>query len=282
MNHDGAGQGDATGIVHLDGLYSYAMVLSRNHVEAEDLVQEPYVRAIQALGRLRTDSNMKSWLFTILRNLRLNQLRSSSGTFLSLPGTAYTMSMPRPKTGDKRAAILRAATKTIAEDGIGASTASVAKAAAVAEGSLFRYFQDKDKLLNELYRELKLDMRRAMIAGFPLTGSLRKRVQHIWNAYVTWGMESPAKRRAMMQLSVSERITDQSRQDGQAGFEDATEAMQQFVARGKLSGLPPAFASDLLLAMAETTMASMVANPAKAEHYRSAGFEAFWSAAAKK
>jgi hypothetical protein len=28
-------------------------------------------------------------------------------------------------------------------------------------------------------------------------------------------------------------------------------------------------------------MASMVANPAKAEHYRSAGFEAFWSAAAK-
>jgi len=47
------------------------------------------------------------------------------------------------------------------------STASIAKAAAVEEGSLFRYFADKDKLLNELYRELKLDMRNAMIAGFP-------------------------------------------------------------------------------------------------------------------
>ena len=209
---------------------------------------------------------------------------------LPLPARSYPYqelhtlwaAMPRPKTGDKRAAILGAATKTIAEDGIGASTASVAKAAAVAEGSLFRYFPDKDKLLNELYRELKLDMRSAMIAGFPLTGSLRKRMQHIWNAYVTWGMDSPAKRRAMMQLTVSERITDQSRQEGQAGFEAATEAMQQLVAQGKLSGLPPAFASDLLLAMAETTMASMLANPAKAEHYRSAGFEAFWSAAAKK
>ncbi|WP_433983963.1 TetR/AcrR family transcriptional regulator [Tunturiibacter empetritectus] len=78
--------------------------------------------------------------------------------------------MPRPKTGDKRAAILRAATKTIAEDGVGASTAGIAKAAAVAEGSLFRYFPDKDRLLNELYRELKLDMRSAMIAGFPVTG----------------------------------------------------------------------------------------------------------------
>jgi AcrR family transcriptional regulator len=190
--------------------------------------------------------------------------------------------MPRPKTGDKRAAILRAATKTIAEDGIGASTARVAKAAGVAEGSLFRYFADKDTLLNELYLELKLDMRGAMIAGFPLTGSLRKRVQHLWNAYVTWGMESPAKRGAMMQLSVSERITEQSRWEGQAGFEDATKAMQQLVAQGKLSGLPAAFASDLLLAMAETTMASMVAHPAKAEQYRGAGFEAFWSAAGKK
>ncbi|HSY37168.1 MAG TPA: TetR/AcrR family transcriptional regulator [Acidobacteriaceae bacterium] len=190
--------------------------------------------------------------------------------------------MPRPKTGDKRAAILHAAINTIAEAGVGASTASIAKAADVAEGSLFRYFPDKDKLLNELYRELKLDMRRAMIAGFPPSGSLRTRVHHIWSAYVTWGMESPAKRRAMLQLSVSDRITDQSRQEGQAGFEDATKAMQQFVARGKLSGLPAAYASDLLLAMAETTMASMAANPAKAEHYRSAGFEAFWSVAGKK
>jgi RNA polymerase sigma-70 factor (ECF subfamily) len=51
------------------------MVLSRNHAEAEDLVQETYVRAIQAMGRLRTGSNVKSWLFTILRNVWFNQLR---------------------------------------------------------------------------------------------------------------------------------------------------------------------------------------------------------------
>jgi hypothetical protein len=122
----------------------------------------------------------------------------------------------------------------------------------------------------------------AMMAGFPLTGSLWKGAQHIWNAYVTSGMESPPKRMAMMQLTVSECIIDQSRQEGQAGFEDASKAMRQLVAQGKLSGLPPAFASDLLLAMAETAMVSMVANPAKAEHYRSAGFDAFWSVAAKK
>jgi RNA polymerase sigma-70 factor (ECF subfamily) len=60
---------------HLDGLYAYAMTLARNQGKAEDLVQETYLRALQAFARLRPDSNLKSWLFTILRNLRLNQVR---------------------------------------------------------------------------------------------------------------------------------------------------------------------------------------------------------------
>jgi RNA polymerase sigma-70 factor (ECF subfamily) len=58
-----------------DGLYGYAMVLSRDRTEAEDLVQETCVRAIQATESLRPDSNVKSWLFTILRNIWLNRLR---------------------------------------------------------------------------------------------------------------------------------------------------------------------------------------------------------------
>lgn len=73
--HDGADRTEAIGTEYLDGLYSYALVLSRNHAEAEDLVQETYLRAIQAMGRLRADSNIKSWLFTILRNVWFNQLR---------------------------------------------------------------------------------------------------------------------------------------------------------------------------------------------------------------
>ena len=75
-NHDGVGSADWPGLVHLDGLYTYALLLTRNHSEAEDLVQETYVRAIPAMGRLRVDSNTKGWLCTILRNIWLNQLRT--------------------------------------------------------------------------------------------------------------------------------------------------------------------------------------------------------------
>lgn len=60
---------------YLDGLYGYALVLSRNRAEAEDLVQETCLRALRAIQRLRPDSNVKSWLFTILRNIWFNQLR---------------------------------------------------------------------------------------------------------------------------------------------------------------------------------------------------------------
>jgi len=74
-DHGWSKRSDGTGIEHLDGLYSYALILTRNHADAEDLVQETYVRALQAMGRLRAGSNIKGWLFTILRNIWFNQLR---------------------------------------------------------------------------------------------------------------------------------------------------------------------------------------------------------------
>jgi RNA polymerase sigma-70 factor (ECF subfamily) len=62
---------------HLDALYGFAMVLTHDPTEAQDLVQETYLRAVRAFGTLVPDSNLKSWMFTIMRNIRLNQLRHS-------------------------------------------------------------------------------------------------------------------------------------------------------------------------------------------------------------
>ena len=64
---------------HLDALYGYAMALTRNPAEAEDLVQETYLRAARAFGSLLPDSNLKGWMFAILRNVWLNQLRHARG-----------------------------------------------------------------------------------------------------------------------------------------------------------------------------------------------------------
>jgi len=65
---------------YLDGLYGYAMALSRNSTEAEDLVQETCLRALRAIDGLRAQGSVKSWLFTILRNIWLNQVRHRRAT----------------------------------------------------------------------------------------------------------------------------------------------------------------------------------------------------------
>jgi RNA polymerase sigma-70 factor (ECF subfamily) len=60
---------------HLDALHGFAMILTRDQADAEDLVQETYLRAVQAFDRLVSGSNLKAWLFVIMRNVWLNQLR---------------------------------------------------------------------------------------------------------------------------------------------------------------------------------------------------------------
>lgn len=70
---------DISVLSNIDSLYRYAMLLSRNKATTEDLVQETYLRALAARERLKDDSHLKGWLFTILRNVWLNQLRKARG-----------------------------------------------------------------------------------------------------------------------------------------------------------------------------------------------------------
>lgn len=189
--------------------------------------------------------------------------------------------MARPRSEDKRNAILDAATTVFAAQGINAPTASIARAAGVAEGTLFTYFDSKDTLLNALYLELKAGMREAMITGYPRRASLRERAAHVWGAYVGWGVSFPAARKVMAQLAVSDRVTGETRTAGSGPFGDIQGMLREAMAKGALKDLDPDFVGTLLTAMAETTMDFITREPARAEHYRSAGFEAFWNAIGK-
>ena len=73
--------------------------------------------------------------------------------------------MARPKSEDKKLALLEAATTAFAQSGIAASNAGIARNAGVAEGTLFRYFATKDDLINELYLFLKHDLCQSMMAN---------------------------------------------------------------------------------------------------------------------
>jgi RNA polymerase sigma-70 factor (ECF subfamily) len=61
---------------HLDGLYGYALHLCRDLEDASDLVQETYAKALKSSGQYTLGTNSRAWLFAIMRNTHLNEIRS--------------------------------------------------------------------------------------------------------------------------------------------------------------------------------------------------------------
>jgi len=61
---------------HLDALFSLALNLTRQRKDAEDLVQETFLRAFRFFDSYRAGTNIRAWLFRILRNTFINRYRS--------------------------------------------------------------------------------------------------------------------------------------------------------------------------------------------------------------
>jgi RNA polymerase sigma-70 factor (ECF subfamily) len=59
----------------MDGLYSAAMRMTRNTADAEDLVQETYLKAFNAYERFEAGTNLKAWMYRILTNSYINAYR---------------------------------------------------------------------------------------------------------------------------------------------------------------------------------------------------------------
>jgi RNA polymerase sigma-70 factor (ECF subfamily) len=61
---------------YMDALYSAALRMTRNAADAEDLVQETYLRAYRGFGGFKEGTNLKAWLYKILTNTFINSYRA--------------------------------------------------------------------------------------------------------------------------------------------------------------------------------------------------------------
>ena len=61
---------------HMPSLYAAAMRMTRNKADAEDLVQETYLKAYRAFGGFQEGTNLRAWLYRILTNTFINTYRA--------------------------------------------------------------------------------------------------------------------------------------------------------------------------------------------------------------
>jgi len=123
---------------HLNALYNFAMYLTRNPPEADDLVQETYLRAFRFSHRFQPGTHLRAWLFQILRN-----------TFL----TFYR---------------LREREAAIAEDGVPDWDTPMFHDTPLDEGGAMEAHTDLERAMRRLPEEFRTVLLLAEVEGMPL------------------------------------------------------------------------------------------------------------------
>jgi AcrR family transcriptional regulator len=184
--------------------------------------------------------------------------------------------MARPRSDDRRSAILRAAIRVIASQGLGAATATIAKEAGVSNGSLFTYFETKADLLNALYTELKAEAAAAALNGLPTRSNTRKQMLHIWSHWLLWATSCPEKRRTLVHLDVSSDITVESRKTGHQTMAGIAKLLERSRENGPMRDAPLVFVVALMSALADATIDFMIRDPSNADKHCMTAFDAMW------
>jgi|SRR3990172_357800 AcrR family transcriptional regulator len=177
--------------------------------------------------------------------------------------------MARPKSDEKRSLLLDAAASIAAERGDSAPTALIAKAAGVAEGSLFTYFRNKEELLTELYGALVAEAYAAIPADLEERTGSREKLLCIWTSLLRWGLSNPKKWTALRVLRLSKLVDERRKR------KVSSEGRRFLVERLGIPDAPPNFATRLFSKLIDLTIELTREEPKLAEQYSAAGFEAF-------
>jgi AcrR family transcriptional regulator len=185
--------------------------------------------------------------------------------------------LSRPRSEAKRNAILAAAIRVFAKEGLSAPTSAVSREAGVAEGTLFIYFPTKVELLDAVFREIRLELATAILSSFPRKKDVRTRMQHIWDRFVGWGVDHPEALRVAVQMSARPDLT-RDHSAAEKGVRAQFEAIQHSYRELELRPrLPSELVQAALDALAEMTIQLILRKPELSAKYRRAGFELFWN-----
>jgi len=90
---------EAEALTSLDSLYRTALRLTRVPADAEDLVQETYLKAFRAAHSFTPGTNLRAWLFTILHNTARNRFRDRARDAVAIDSEVVERAADRPARG---------------------------------------------------------------------------------------------------------------------------------------------------------------------------------------
>ncbi len=90
---------EAEALACLDSLYRTALRLTRVPADAEDLVQDTYLKAFRAADRFEPGTNLRAWLFTILHNTWRNRARDRARDTVAVDSDAVDRAADAPPPG---------------------------------------------------------------------------------------------------------------------------------------------------------------------------------------
>jgi RNA polymerase sigma-70 factor (ECF subfamily) len=90
---------EAAALEFVDSLYRTALRLTRDPSDAEDLVQDTYLKAFKAADSFRPGTNLRAWLFTILHNTARNRVRDRARETVTVDSDAVEQAADMPQSG---------------------------------------------------------------------------------------------------------------------------------------------------------------------------------------
>jgi len=162
---------------------------------------------------------------------------------------------------DKRTAILGATLDLISERGFHNTPMSlIAKTAGVSTGIVYHYFSGKEELINELYKKIKLETIRAMLADYSEDLSLKERFVSIWHNFVRYSLNHPTHCLFLEQFENSPYIKHVMGEEFAQAIAPFFSFFQQGVAEGTFKPLPPLVLFDLGFGAAESLVKRHIAS----------------------
>lgn len=149
---------------------------------------------------------------------------------------------------DKREAVRRAALDVFVEHGFfGAVMPDIASRAHVGAGTIYRYFESKEALVNDIYREEKLRFARFVLEAFPSEAAAREQFRHVFMRMAHFATES---RQAFVFLELhhhADYLDAESRAAEQQMVEMLTRVVEVAQQRGELREGPPRLLMSLVV-----------------------------------